>query len=381
MHPNFSNQRALPIILAVLFHLISPAITSAHELRPTILSILIDDENVAELELKLNLEALVSDIGTKHSDTSQSPQAAEYDRLRDAPSDALGSVAAETANSLETGLRLTLNGNPVPIALEKIEVPPVGDTALSRVSILRFQASLPAERGELVFESDPRLGEIVLRVGRKGEAKPYFAAFIETGGAGLRVALDGNNSDLTASGFVTYIAIGFEHILPKGFDHILFIIGLFLLSPQLRPLLWQVTSFTAAHTMTLALASLGIVQVPASIIEPLIAASIIFIAVENLFTDRLKRWRPFVVFGFGLLHGLGFASVLSEIGLPPGQFVPALIGFNIGVEVGQLAVIAACFLTVGFWFGHRNWYRAMISMPASVVVALVATFWFLERIV
>ena len=103
-------------------------------------------------------------------------------------------------------------------------------------------------------------------------------------------------------------------------------------------------------------------------------------AVENLFTDRLQRWRPAVVFAFGLLHGLGFAGVLSEVGLARAQFVTGLIGFNLGVELGQLAVIAACFLGVGLWFRHRHWYRRAIAMPASAAVALVAAFWFVERI-
>jgi hypothetical protein len=132
--------------------------------------------------------------------------------------------------------------------------------------------------------------------------------------------------------------------------------------------------------VTLALGIYGVVRISPAIVEPLIAASIVFVAVENLFTDRLQRWRPAVVFGFGLLHGLGFAGVLKEIGLPSSQFVTALIGFNLGVELGQLTVIAACFLGVGFWFRHRHWYRWAITMPASAVVAIVATVWFFQRI-
>jgi hydrogenase/urease accessory protein HupE len=135
--------------------------------------------------------------------------------------------------------------------------------------------------------------------------------------------------------FRDYIGIGFTHIVPKGLDHILFVVGLFLLSPRLKPLLIQITSFTVAHSVTLALAMLGVISAPASIVEPLIAASIVFIAVENLATNRLSPWRPFVVFGFGLLHGLGFAGVLTEIGLSPAHFASGLIAFNVGVELGS----------------------------------------------
>ena len=102
-------------------------------------------------------------------------------------------------------------------------------------------------------------------------------------------------------------------------------------------------------------------------------------AVENIFHSSLNRWRPLVIFGFGLLHGLGFASVLGEFGLPAGQFVPALIGFNVGVELGQLAVIAIAFVLVG-WAMQRDWYRSRIAVPASCVIAAVGAYWFIERV-
>ncbi|CAN0588825.1 unnamed protein product, partial [Ectocarpus sp. 12 AP-2014] len=131
-----------------------------------------------------------------------------------------------------------------------------------------------------------------------------------------------------------------------GLDHILFVLGLFFLSTRMGPLLWQISAFTLAHTVTLALGALGYVNIPGNIVEPIIAASIVYVAVENIVSDKLHRWRPLVIFVFGLLHGLGFASVLGEFGLPADQFIPALIGFNVGVELGQLTVIAIAFLLV-----------------------------------
>lgn len=162
-------------------------------------------------------------------------------------------------------------------------------------------------------------------------------------------------------------------------DHILFVLGLFFLSTRLGPLIWQVSAFTLAHTVTLALGALGWVNVPGSIVEPLIAASIVYVAVENVLTSGLSPWRPVVIFGFGLLHGLGFASVLGDFGLPAGQFIPALIGFNVGVEVGQLTVIAIAFVLVG-WAIKRSWYRQAIAVPASCVIAAVGAYWFVERV-
>jgi hypothetical protein len=145
-------------------------------------------------------------------------------------------------------------------------------------------------------------------------------------------------------------------------------------------LLIQVTSFTLAHTVTLALGALGIVTIPGSIVEPIIAASIVYVAIENVFSKQMNPWRPVIIFIFGLLHGLGFASVLGEFGLPAGQFVAALIGFNVGVELGQLTVIALAFLAVGYWFGSKDWYRQRIAIPASLIIAAVGAYWFVERV-
>ena len=129
-----------------------------------------------------------------------------------------------------------------------------------------------------------------------------------------------------------YVVLGFTHILPKGVDHILFVIGLFLLSTRLRPVLTQVTAFTVAHSITLGLSIYGIVALPPGIVEPLIALSIAYVAIENLITRELHAWRIGVVFLFGLLHGLGFAGVLRELGLPRNEFLTALLSFNVGVE-------------------------------------------------
>lgn len=187
------------------------------------------------------------------------------------------------------------------------------------------------------------------------------------------------NSEPVAKVFANYLRVGFLHIIPLGFDHILFIIGLFLLSPNLRTLLWQVSAFTLAHTVTLALGATGVVQLPATIVEPLIALSIVWIAIENLLTNKHQRWRIGVIFCFGLLHGLGFAGVLKEIGFIGSQFVASLLAFNIGVELGQLAVIALCFTAFG-WMTGRPLYQGRVVVPVSSLIALIGAYWLVERI-
>ncbi|MEO0814020.1 MAG: HupE/UreJ family protein, partial [Myxococcota bacterium] len=159
----------------------------------------------------------------------------------------------------------------------------------------------------------------------------------------------------------------------------LFVLGLFLLSPRARPLLWQVSAYTVAHSVTLGLAMAGIWQLPGDIVEPVIAASIVYVAIENLYTSELNPWRPVLVLLFGLLHGLGFAGVLGEIGMPTDGFFTALLSFNVGVELGQLAVIAIAFALV-FQIRERPTYRRWVVIPTSAVIALIGFYWTIERV-
>ena len=189
------------------------------------------------------------------------------------------------------------------------------------------------------------------------------------------------NLIIKLNAFLDYIPVGFEHIIPKGWDHIIFVLGLFFFSTKLRPLVWQISAFTVAHTFTLALGSIGYIKIIPEIVEPLIALSIVFIAVENIFFDRLSKWRPLVIFIFGLLHGLGFASVLGEFGLPDGFFIMALLGFNLGVEIGQLTVVLLAFIILGYWFNKKDYYQISIANPISIIIGLVGAYWFIERVI
>jgi hypothetical protein len=176
-----------------------------------------------------------------------------------------------------------------------------------------------------------------------------------------------------------YVELGFKHIIPLGIDHILFVVCLFLFNSNLKSVIWQATAFTVAHSITLGLAMNGIVSIPSSIVEPLIALSIFYIAAENILIENLKPTRIAVVFLFGLLHGMGFAGVLTELGLPSSEYITGLICFNVGVELGQISVILACWGLVGMWFRNKPWYRNRIVIPASVAIALIALFWTFER--
>jgi hypothetical protein len=177
-----------------------------------------------------------------------------------------------------------------------------------------------------------------------------------------------------------YLLLGVEHIVPAGIDHILFVIALCLLNNKLKTILWQATAFTVAHSITLALSMKGIIVLPAAIVEPIIALSIVFVAVENILINELKAWRILIVFVFGLIHGLGFASALNEIGLPPNKFFTSILSFNLGVELGQVLVILLSFFLLILPFGKKVWYKKRVAYPISIAIALVGLYWTFERL-
>lgn len=177
-----------------------------------------------------------------------------------------------------------------------------------------------------------------------------------------------------------YLKLGYRHILPLGFDHILFILSLLLLSPQLKPLLIQANTFTIAHSITLGLSMFGLINPISTIVEPLISISILLVALENIFSNKLKPSRLIVVFVFGLIHGMGFASALQGLGLPKNSYLLGIVMFNIGVELGQVTIILVAYFILIKWLSKKVDYKKVIVIPISTVIALVAIFWTIQRI-
>lgn len=177
-----------------------------------------------------------------------------------------------------------------------------------------------------------------------------------------------------------YTKLGVDHILPMGLDHLAFVLALLLSSSAFRPLLIQISLFTLAHSVTLVLGVLGILVLQGTWVEVAIAFSIVFVAVENIFIKSLKYWRSLIVFCFGLLHGLGFAGALSELGIPDDHFISALVGFNIGVEIGQISFAIVVFLML-YKFLEKEWYNRFIVVPGSLMVALLGSYWVVERLI
>lgn len=278
----------------------------------------------------------------------------------------------ERLDALPDSFAVTIDGA-APTAKPELHIDRRG---LSPHYFARYHQQVPLAAQSLELHSGHATGPWLLVVTDRGEARtPVLMGGAQT----ERVGLDRVAPQRLGTTVVRFVGLGFVHILPRGLDHILFVLGLFLLADRARPLVLQVSAFTVAHTLTLGAGLLGWVQLPAAVIEPLIAASIVGVAVENLVVRELKAWRPALVFGLGLLHGLGFAGVLAELGLPPGQRLAPLLAFNVGVELGQLVVIGLAFALVGRWWGEP-WYRNRVVVPGSIAIALVGAWWTFERI-
>ena len=365
----------------------------AHEIRPAIVDIDLNQKSqpaTFKMTLKVNLEALISQVSTEQN-SNDSDNAEYYNSLRKMPADKLAKEYSGFEKHFLEKIQLYFNQKAYPLKLSHVEIPAVGDLDLARDSKIFIEGIIPKDSQTLRWQWSADFGNAALRINTI-ENPALYSSYLLKGQASEVVKIVPENSlthkkSKKGGGWVSqwktfknYLQVGFVHIVPKGIDHILFVVGLFLLSASLRPLLIQITTFTLAHSVTLALGVYGVLQIPASIVEPLIAASIVYVAIENIYLNKLSRWRPVIVFFFGLLHGLGFASVLTEIGLSAGYFATGLVAFNIGVELGQLSVIAACFLLVGFWFKNKPWYRQRITIPASMLIAIIASYWFIERV-
>lgn len=363
----------------------------AHELQPTIADLTVEPGQ-AEMVFQLNLEALLSGIDLDTiEDTNNAENAEDYDDLRALPADAIAARVPDLLANWNGLPMLLVDGQAVALQSAALTIPQDVDIELARIAQWRLSAAVPQDASEVVVTWPDGAGAMVLR--QQGVEEP-FTGYLSGGESSPVISLAGGGAQTGWQAFGSYIPVGFDHIWPQGLDHILFVLGLFLLSTHLAPLLWQVSAFTLAHTVTLALGALGLVNVPGSIVEPLIAASIVYVAVENIFSTGLSRWRPVVIFGFGLLHGLGFASVLGDFGLPADQFIPALIGFNVGVEVGQLTVIALAAALLWLAIGaarvarlngleeevreHDVMFRA-VSITGSLIIAIIGAYWVVER--
>ena len=350
---------------------------SSHELSPNIINFQIDKNRIS-IEFTTNLEAYLAGVDFSILDnTNDHDNETYYKTLRKLNNSELTKIFLKNWDKFvslfsivnEDGTKLS-NFN-----FSKIDTEDIDNPQVSRLSNIYFFVE-NQEMKPVTFQASRTLGEIIFRqIG----VENGVTQFLLSGEKSKIISAKTEKPLDWIDTFLDYIHVGFAHILPKGLDHILFVFGLLFLTPKFYPLLIQVSIFTLAHTITLAISSLKIINISTAIIEPLIAASIIYVAIENFFNSSLTKYRSIIIFFFGLLHGLGFASVLSSFGLPGTNFIWALVGFNVGVEIGQLTIILAFYTIFIYWIKTKNYYRNYISIPGSLIIALFGTFWLLER--
>jgi len=377
------NRQVIRKLVAVFgLMILSVAFTTnatAHKMRPAVALVMLHLDGTFSLEMRVNAEAILAGIDPGDKDTADSPNAALYNQLRALPPKVLESRIMAFAPTLIQGFKLNFDGKLVEPTLISVRVPEVKDPGRARVSTLKFEGTIPVGARIFRWSFAAKFGDSILVVKHAGEHKGLSNWLKEGKESNPFPISEKFIPKSTAEVAAEYMELGFTHIIPKGLDHILFVLGIYLLSLRIKAIIWQVTAFTVAHTITLGLTIYGLLSLPSSVVEPLISASIVYVAVENILTSEIKPWRIALVFGFGLLHGMGFAGVLSEIGLPRSEFLTALITFNIGVELGQLSIIAAAFVATGLWFRHKVWYRKAVVIPSSVIIALVGAYWTVER--
>lgn len=356
--------------------LLLPAAVSAHEFTFTDVRLELRAERTWAAEVGCDVDALALGVS---STADSAALAAEIEAMSPAAREEL---VSRLAGLVKRRIRVRFDGTPAEFEMSlpergKPRAPDALPSALGLV--LRLEGRVPEGAREVTFFASRGFPPVRLTVVRPAEA-PGPVELLVQGAESRPTPLAGARAAAGAAETAgRFFAFGLTHILPFGLDHVLFVAGLALLSPRLGPLVAQVSAFTLAHTLTLALSSYGVVSLPSQVVEPLIALSIVYVGVENAVSPRLRASRLALVFAFGLLHGLGFAGVLAEMGLPDRHHLLALLAFNVGVEAGQLAVIGLVAVAIALWtrLGGR---RSALVRPASLAVAAVGLFWTVERV-
>ena len=392
---NFQNRllRATAPTLFLWFALVAlfgPRTAHAHGLVFTRVEAMFATPGTVNITIDYDLTLVLQQPAAYYPLTQSSPetQRAAVERALPLIREAMEFYAGDTR------LELELQGFSLPALPESA----FADPAQDKSTVLRFTAKLPATPAPLVMvvpygarvhhpvlfaAGSPAAGVLARSWVEEGPGEAFDWAGLVDAGEVAR-APGGASGGATATSpwyadFWTYLRLGFKHIVPQGLDHILFVLALFFLGLEWRKLIAQTTVFTIAHATTLFLSRYGVISLPGKYVEPLIAFSIACIALENIWRPKLGPARLALVFGFGLVHGLGFAGSLAEVEFPRDQFLMALLGFNLGVDFGQLFVIALAFLAVG-WFRNKPWFRARVMIPCCAAIAAVGLFWTVQRI-
>ena len=373
----------LYLFIIISIFLNSFTITSfAHEIKPSIADFYYDD-NYLNFEIRLNAELILSNIdASKITNTNSSPLTDIYDKYRQLNKTELKNLFIEKWEEIKSNIEIKINNKFSKIDLVRIEIKDVTNFEISRDSLIYFKIALNKNSEQFTFKWFKNYGPIILRENNELKIEDdLFTEYLQPGVESEQIFFRENNFRSALVSFTKFFILGIQHIVPKGLDHILFIFGLFLFSSSLNKLVKQITIFTIAHSITLIFVSLSLIKINPNIVEPIIALSIVYVGLENIFKNYIKEYlRYIVILFFGLLHGLGFALVLSDIGYRSSQLFLNLISFNIGIEVAQILLILFLYLLVGIKFAKNKYYRITFQIPSSILIASIGLYWFFERI-
>lgn len=358
----------------------------ADVVKPALVEISVFSDARVNIEIRTSIEALLTGINGRYRNTQEAPNSDQYDALRELEAPDLREAFDAFHPVLLDGVDLIVDGVSIPLEMGVVDIAPPGYTKVPRASVIRLVGTIPEGAMSLQWYYPMAFGDQAVRVRQVDETAGEYHW---SGHQWIKDDRPSQPFSLTEvftkptfwSVASLYVSAGFLHIVPKGLDHILFILGIFLMSMCLKPLLLQATMFTIAHSLTLSLGVFGLVNLPPQIVEPLIALSIAYVAFENLASEQLSRFRLPVVFAFGLLHGLGFATILTEFGLPEELYMAALLWFNVGVEFGQIALLVCAYLAITVWFSRAEVYRRYVVLPGSLAIGGLGAYWMVERVV
>lgn len=353
---------------------------SAHEIKPAIVEFN-KVKNQINIVLKFNAEAFLANIDASvYKETINFSNSIKYSELRLLPREILKEKVFESRDQIINSIFIKTSKKQLNLKLVEIDVLEEKNIEKVRFTKVYLKTEIKFIETPITFSAKKIFGPLIFKNFSNIDTdtqKPQ-SQWIKPGNQTNQIEIikeKTNFPNLLISG----IWNGILHIIPYGFDHILFVLGLFFFSYKLKPLLIQVTTFTIAHSITLILGGLGYVTISPVIVEAIIAASIIWIGVENLFRKSMNISRIGVIFCFGLLHGLGFASMFKLIGLEGTDYFLNLLSFNVGIEIGQIITLAPLIILIPL-FNRLSWYRILIAIPASIIIALFGADMFIDRV-
>jgi len=355
-----------------------PIISSAHSEWPAKTSLFSESKGTFRVEIETNLENLLVDIKNKYADDNNFLFAENYKELRSLKANRLKEIFLSVSTKFLNSIDIRFDKISATLSIREINILDNMNLKEARKSVLILAVNAQPNAMNMEWSWDESFGSNVIRTMDKN-GKAFRSVWFRKAPSSPPLHLAGMPGKNFVSRFLAYLEIGFSHIIPKGLDHIIFVLGIFLLSTNWKIMLAQVTCFTIAHSISLALSALGIIALPERIVEPLIALSIIYVGIENIFTSKLTIWRPLLIFLFGLLHGLGFAGILFRVGIPEGYFIESLLAFNLGIEAGQIFVIGVAYFVLYYYFHKRSYYKNYVVIPGSITISCIGLWMLYER--